>query len=339
MGTNGFNPPKFSPAWWLPGAHPQTVWGRLARPKNLVPYRRETLTTPDGDELHIDHMDLPAREDALHVVLLHGLEGSSYSVYMQGMMSLAAARGWAATAVNFRSCARPPEEITRMLPNNRPRMYHSGETEDMDFVFRTLKAREPQRTMAAIGVSLGGNALLKWLGENGEQNLLAAAATISVPYDLGFSSKHLETTIGRLYLKNFLKTLIPKAVRCARTFPEAAARIDVDRTLASTTFWEFDDVATGPLHGFKDAEDYYTRCSSMHYAARIATPTLCISAADDPFIPRVLLPEFERAKSEAVKLLVSERGGHVGFVYGPRKSPRYWAEETAIEWMAERAAT
>ncbi len=297
--------------------------------------RREVLATPDGDDLVVDHVDA-ADPASPRVVFLHGLEGSSYSVYMQGMMALAAARGWASTAVNFRSCARPPEDITRMLPNKRPRMYHSGETTDMDFVFRTMKAREPERRLAAVGVSLGGNAMLKWLGEHpNEPNLVSAAVSISVPYDLGAGSKHLETPIGRFYLANFLKTLIPKAVRCAERFPEAAARIDVEGTRRSTTFWTFDDYATGPLHGFKDARDYYTRCSSIHFVGRIAVPTLCISAADDPFLPRRVLGEVADAKSSAVTLLVTPGGGHVGFIGGPRPSrARYWAEETAIGFLA-----
>jgi uncharacterized protein len=332
---NGFTTTPFSTAWWLPSAHAQTVWGRMKRPKNLVVMRREALETPDGDELLIDHLDAPANPEAPRVVLLHGLEGSSYSVYMQGMMSLMQARGWAATAVNFRSCARPPDNITFMLPNRRPRMYHSGETTDMDHVFRTMRAREPQRPLLAVGVSLGGNALLKWLGEHAGENLLRAAVTLSVPYDLGAGSKHLETPVGRFYLRNFLRTLIPKAVRCARTFPEAAARIDVPGTERSTTFWEFDDVATGPLHGFKNALDYYTRCSSVHFVGRIDTPTLCISAADDPFLPRRVLGEVESARSLAVRLLVTPRGGHVGFVVGSRPvKARYWAEETAVSFLA-----
>ncbi len=335
---NGFHPTSYKAAWWLPGAHPQTVWGRAQRSKTLVAMRREALPTPDGDELLIDHLDAPSAENAPRVILLHGLEGSSYSVYMQGMMQLAQARGWAATAVNFRSCARLPDNLTYMIPNNRPRMYHSGETTDMDHVFRTFRAREPERPLFAVGVSLGGNALLKWLGEHAGENLLRGAATLSVPYDLGAGSKHLETPVGRFYLRNFLKTLIPKAVRCAKTFPEAAARIDVAATERSETFWTFDDAATGPLHGFKDAREYYTLCSSIHFVGRIDTPTLCISAADDPFLPRRVLGEVEQAKSNAVRLLITPNGGHVGFVAGPRpKYARYWAEETALAWLAHLA--
>jgi len=183
--------------------------------------------------------------------------------------------------VNFRSCARPPEEITRMLPNKRPRMYHSGETTDMDFVFRTMKTREPQRHLAAVGVSLGGNALLKWLGEHASENLLSAGRVDFRAVRFRARIEASGIAYRTFYLKNFLNTLIPKAIRCAETFPEAAARIDVEGTRHCTTFWTFDDYATGPLHGFKDARDYYTRCSSIHFVDKITAPTLCISAADD----------------------------------------------------------
>jgi len=193
------------------------------------------------------------------------------------MMSLAAARGWAATAVNFRSCARPPEEITRMLPNKRPRMYHSGETTDMDFVFRH---HEDAGTATALGCGrrvTWRNALLKWLGEHASENLLSAAASISCPYDLGAGSKHLESPIGRFYLKNFLNTLIPKSNPLRRDVSRKPRAHRCEGTRHCTTFWTFDDYATGPLHGFKDARDYYTRCSSIHFVDKITAPTLCIS--------------------------------------------------------------
>jgi hypothetical protein len=309
----------------------------MTRPKHLVPFQREILVTPDGDDLIVDHLAASNGNGRPrpHLILMHGLEGSSYSVYMQGMLSLAAARGWRGTAVNFRSCARDPENILRMLPNKRPRMYHSGETTDFDFVARTLGGRDPESPLLAVAVSLGGNALLKWLGEHPGQTLVKAAATISVPYDLAAGSKHLETFLGRYYLENFLKTLRPKALSAAGRFPEAAARIDVERTRASQTFWEFDDAATGPLHGFKDALDYYTRSSSLGFVDKITTPTLCVSAADDPFLPRRVLPEVKERKAACVELLVTQHGGHVGFITGPHPwKPRFWAEEQIIEWLA-----
>src|SRR5258705_9026890 len=159
---------EFSPAWFLPGPHLQTIWGRVWRPRRMVSLRREVVETPDGDELVLDHLDA-RREDPLHFVLLHGLEGSSSSVYIQGVLSVIARHGHAATAVNFRSCARDPKSVRRMLPNRRPRFYHSGETGDFDFVVRMLGSRHPGRRILGFGASLGGNVLLKWLGENPEQ--------------------------------------------------------------------------------------------------------------------------------------------------------------------------
>jgi len=313
------------------------VWGRYTRPKHLVPFQREIIETPDGDDLVLDHLASGngAGRPVPHLILLHGLEGSSYSVYMQGMLALAAARGWHGTAVNFRSCARDPNNILFMMPNKRPRMYHSGETTDFDFVARTLAARFPESPIIAVGVSLGGNALLKWLGEHPGQAIVKAAATISVPYDLAAGSTHLETPIGRFYLKNFLKTLKPKALTAARRFPEAAARIDVERTKRSETFWEYDDAATGPLHGFHDALDYYTRSSSLGFVDKITTPTLCVSAADDPFLPPPILPQVKDRKAPCVELVVTPRGGHVGFITGPHPwKPRFWAEDLVISWLA-----
>ena len=166
--------PTFSPAWWLPGPHLQTAWGRVARSRRQVAFVREILETPDGDELVLDHVEGPAGSPRL--IALHGLEGSSYSVYVQGFLAAAARLGWRGTALNFRSCARDPARLSRMLPNRRPRLYHSGETSDLDFVVRTLAAREPGTPLFAAGASLGGNVLLKWLGENPDQRLVAAAA-------------------------------------------------------------------------------------------------------------------------------------------------------------------
>src|SRR5688572_6261424 len=173
---------EFAPAWFLPGPHFQTVWGRIARPRRLVELRRESLTTPDGDELLLDHLD---GDSERHFVLLHGLEGSSCSVYMQGVLGVVARHGYSATAINFRSCARDPRNVMKMIPNRRPRLYHSGDTGDLDFVLRTLHERMPHARLLAFGASLGGNVLLKWLGEHPGQTLVDAAAVLSVPFDLG----------------------------------------------------------------------------------------------------------------------------------------------------------
>ena len=328
-------PSVFGPAWWLPGPHPQTLWGRLTRGRRLVAFRRELLEAPDGDELVLDHVDGP--EGNPRVLLLHGLEGSSYSVYIQGFLREIASRGWKGTALNFRSCARDPCALSRMLPNRRARLYHSGETSDLDFVARTLAAREPGTALLAIGVSLGGNVLLKWLGEQGTAFPVAAAAAVSTPYDLGASARHLETRLGRVYVGRFLATLRGKAFEAARRFPEAAGRIDLERTRSARSFWEFDDAANAPLHGFAGADDYYRRASSLGFLPQIVAPTLCLSAEDDPFLPPEALARARAAASAAVTFATTPRGGHIGWISGPAPwRPRYWAEEFVVDWLAGR---
>jgi predicted alpha/beta-fold hydrolase len=303
------------------------------RSRRQVPMVREALPTPDGDTLLLDHVEGPAASPRLLVV--HGLEGSSYSVYVQGMLANARRRGWRGTALNFRSCARDPENLDRMLPNARPRLYHSGETADLDQVVATLAAREPATSLVAVGVSLGGNVLLKWLGEHPGQKLVAAAAAVSTPYDLAAGASFLDHPIGRFYFSRFLATLRPKAIDLMRRFPEAAAKIDIERVRRSRTFWEFDDAATGPLHGFRGAADYYARSSSLGFLDRITTPTLCLSAEDDPFLPASVLPLAAQKASGAIDFRITPHGGHIGFIAGPAPwRPVYWGENLAVGWLA-----
>jgi hypothetical protein len=320
----------FHPAWWLRGRHAQTLWGRAARwARGRVPFSRERLETPDGDDLWIDWAAAPPGAPIL--IVLHGLEGSSYSVYVQGLLRRAARSGWRAAAMNFRSCARDPVRRSRCLPNRRPRLYHSGETSDFDFLVRTLAAREPGVEIAAAGVSLGGNVLLKWLGENRGQTLVRRAGAISTPYDLEAGARKLERGAGRLYTASLLATLRRKALETARRFPEAAAKIDAPRARLARTFWDFDDAATAPLHGFAGVADYYAKSSSLGFLTAIDTPTLCISALDDPFLPAEALDRARAAASPAVRFDVTARGGHVGFVAGRVPGlPSYWAEERMI---------
>jgi hypothetical protein len=291
------------------------------------------LETPDGDELVLDHLE--GRQGTPRVVILHGLEGSSFSVYIQGFLRRLTRRGWRATVMNFRSCARDPKNLSLVLLNRRPRLYHSGETEDLDLVVRTLQSREPAAPLLAAGISLGGNVLLKWLGDRPARAPIAAAAALSTPYDLSASARHLESRTGRLYVAGFLATLRRKAADTARRFPEAALKIDVARTLASRTFWEFDDAANAPLHGFAGADDYYRRSSSLQFLPAIVTPTLCLSAEDDPFLPLSALRLARAAASSSVEFVATPHGGHIGWIAGPWR-PRYWAEEFAVDWLAAR---
>lgn len=330
----------FAPPWWLRNPHAQTVWRVMTRRQRMVALRRELVTTPDGDELVLDHLEAIPQPGTPHLILLHGLEGSSYSVYIQGLLAEAEGRGWTATAVNFRSCARDANDRRRMLPNRRPRFYHSGETTDFDFVVRLLAARHTGTPLLAFGGSLGGNALLKWLGENRGQTLITAAAAMSVPYDLGAGGRYLERGAGPLYVAHFLKTLRPKIVRVVERFPELRSVIPMARALGARTFYEFDDAATGPLHGFTGADDYYNRSSSIHFLPHIDTPVLCVSAEDDPFLPREALARARSAASDAVEFRIVPHGGHAGFVRGtaPWRCAS-WAEETIATWLEQQVRT
>jgi predicted alpha/beta-fold hydrolase len=328
----------FTPAWFLKNPHAQTVWGRLTRPRRLVRFQREVLRTPDDDELILDHLDAPVRDARFRFVLLHGLEGSSHSVYMQGLLATIARHGFAATAINFRSCAREPENVDRSIPNRRPRFYHSGDTADFDFVIRTLAAREPHVPLLAFGASLGGNVLLKWLGEHPSQTDIVAAATLSVPYDLAAGAKYMENRAGRFYVASFVKTLTKKTEWLLEQFPEMADKVSLDGVRRARTFREFDDAATGPLHGFSGADDYYARSSSINFLANITIPTLCVSAKDDPFLPPEVLTRAQEVASPKVEFIITDLGGHVGFVGGTVPwRPQYWAEELVVSWLIAKA--
>jgi predicted alpha/beta-fold hydrolase len=335
-----FSKNTFTPAWFLRNPHAQTIWGRLARRRQLVKFRRETLTTPDGDELVLDHLDAPVRNDRFRFVLLHGLEGSANSVYIQGLLCVIARHGFGATAINFRSCARDPRRVVRALPNRRPRFYHSGETGDFDFAVRTLRARDPNEHLLAAGASLGGNVLLKWLGEHPGQTDIAAAATMSVPYDLGAGAKHLEDGfMRRLYVSRFLATLKKKTKSLVASFPEMRDRVDLEAVMRAKTFRDLDDSATAPIHGFRDADDYYARASSIYVLSKITTPTLCISAEDDPFLPAEVLEKARGLASPSVEFRITASGGHTGFIEGTMPwRCEYWAEELIVHWLAGHAA-
>lgn len=339
---------EFRPAWWLPGPHLQTIWARMARPRSRLRYRRDVLLTPDGDDLVIDHLDGPPGGPL--VVLLHGLEGSSHSVYAQGIAGLIREHGGSAAVMNFRGCARDPRHLGRPLPNRGRRLYHSGETSDLEFLLRTLAGREPDRPLAAIGVSLGGNVLLKWLGESttrapggGEYATsppparVAAAATLSVPYDLAAGARGLERGLSRHYVGIFLRSLRIKVEGLLARHPDLADRVDRRRLRQAQTFWAFDDAATAPIHGFAGAADYYARSSSLGYLGRIATPTLCLSAEDDPFLPAEALHRARAAAAPAIRFIMTRSGGHVGFVAGPRPGrSQYQGEEFVVTQLLEQ---
>lgn len=316
---------KYRPAWWLPGGHAQTIWGRFARARPALPLVREWLEAPDGDtiELHV----LPAPDDAPRILMLHGLEGSIRSHYVGGMFQQARARGWGAALMVHRGCGA--------APNVARRFYHSGETSDLAFVFRHLSERHPRSRWALAGVSLGGNVLLKWLGElaAGVDSRIVAAAAISVPYDLEAGARHIASGFARVYDRTFLKTLRRKALAKLERYPDLFERARLEQ---ARSIFEFDDAVTAPVHGFRDARDYYSRSSSLGFLSALRVPTLLLSSVDDPFLPASVLPRVQAAVSgnSSIQLELTASGGHVGFVEGSAPwRARYYAEERAFRFF------
>jgi len=320
------SPDQFRPAWWLPGPHAQTLGARMLRPKGGPACRRERWTTADDDFLDLDFVDDRGLSDDALVILLHGLEGSSGSGYMLEIARRLAGNGIASVGLNFRSCSG---EI-----NRGRRLYHSGETSDLRFVIERLREQNPARRLAAVGVSLGGNVLLKYLGENGSSAPLVAAAAWSIPFDLAAGARFMEHGFARQYVGRLLRSLKAK-VRVRRD--EIGRFLDVERTLRAKTFWEFDDAATAPLHGFAGADDYYHRSSSSAFIPEITVPTVIIHSRDDPFLPAEAIPEAAMRANPAVTPVISDHGGHVGFVSGPSPvAPLFWAEDRIARWLGNR---
>jgi len=277
----------------------------------------ECLVLPDGDNIELHHVN--ARNGAPHIVLLHGLEGSPRSHYVGGVLSQAYKRGWGASLIVFRGCGAKP--------NVARRFYHSGETGDLDFVFSRLSLRWRDAAWFAVGVSLGGNVLLKWLGERGANvaSRIRAAAAISVPFDLEAGSRHISRGAIRIYDRSFLRSLRRKAFAKLARYPDL---LDRARLARARTVYEFDDAVTAPVHGFASAHDYYEKSSSLQFLPQIRVPTLLLSSADDPFLPRDVLARAEAVARSNAALTVEfhESGGHVGFVAGKPWRPRYYAE-------------
>ncbi len=314
----------FRPSLWSRSAHLQTVWSRLFRPQVHVSTSRARWSTPDSDFLDLDFTDGPIGSPQL--LVLHGLEGSSRRRYVRGLIARAKAKSWRGVALNFRSCSGSP--------NRTARLYHSGDSADLDWVVRELSKRDPGAPILPIGISLGGNVLLKWLGERGEEvpDELIAAAAISTPFDLAAAAERMSRGLSRVYSWFFLRTLKPKALAKAREYP---GLLDPTAIRRARTWRAYDDAVTAPLHGFADAEDYWARSSSLSYLERIRRPTLLINARDDPFVPADCLPKELVRGSRWLEGEFPDRGGHAGFVLGPTPwRADYWAERRAIDFLA-----
>ncbi len=318
----------FRPAWWLPNPHAQTVWARYQRGSAMPTFRLERWDTPDDDFLRIHFSEgVPDKPAAL---LLHGLEGSIQSPYIVGLARNLRAMDWTVAALEFRSCGGEM--------NRAPRLYHSGETTDIDFVVRGLTERWPGRPLYIAGYSLGGNVTAKWLGEIGDDapEEVAAAAVVSAPYRLDESGPFMDSGVRLVYVRHFLKSLIPKALVKAEQYP---GRIDAEAIRDAKNFEDFDTFGTAALHGFRDAKHYYTRSACGQYLDGIRRPTLLLSAADDPFNPGWTLPRDAVERSPYLISQFTTRGGHVGFVQGSRPSrAEYWAEDQIARYFSTHAA-
>ncbi|MGI4985489.1 MAG: YheT family hydrolase [Janthinobacterium lividum] len=308
--------PYVAPSW-LPGGHLQTIVPALFARLPAVAYRRERWDTPDGDFIDLDWLaeDGVAPDPAAPLlVLFHGLEGGSNSHYARAIMHAARLRGWRAVIPHFRSCSGEM--------NRAPRFYHSGDAAEIDWILKRFDT-----PVFAVGVSLGGNALLRWLGEHAAESRqwVRAAVAVSAPIDLAIGGHALAQGINRLYTRHFLNTLKKKALLKLTQYP---ALFDRERMLAARTLHDFDDVVTAPLHGYRDADDYWRRASAKPILPRIVVPTLLLNALNDPFLPIAALA-YAGQVSVAVTLEYPPTGGHVGFMRAGR-APLH------EDWLARR---
>ena len=303
---------------WLPGGHAQTIYPSLALRGPLPQYRREVWDTPDGDFIELDWLD---GERALPlVVLFHGLEGCSSSHYSRAFMGELSEMGWNGVVPHFRGCSGKP--------NLLPRAYHSGDHAEIDWILRRISQHRPAQSIFVAGISLGGNALLKWLAQAGDgaARVVKAAAAVSAPVNLVAAGDGLALGFNQIYTNMFLRSLKRKGLEKLARFPElySAEILRNARTLR-----DFDDVVTGPIHGFKDAQDYWTQSSSQSELGRIELPTLLLNARNDPFLPGRFLPKHEEL-SASVHAEFPEEGGHVGFVSGPFPGNLRWLPQRVI---------
>jgi len=303
---------------WLPGGHAQTIHPVLFRQTPQTLTKPERLELADGDFLDLEWLEDGSDKLA---ILSHGLEGSSQGKYIRGMAAALSKRGWDVLVWNFRGCGDEP--------NRLPSFYHSGKTEDLDLLIRHAVKTHPAKKIDLVGFSLGGNLTLKYVGERGGEidPMIHRAVAFSAPCELACSSRKLSKWRNRIYMERFLKTLRAKVVAKHQRFPAA---IDITGVGKMRTFAQFDDRFTAPLHGFKDAQDYWTRSSSKQFLKNIRIPTLLVSAANDPILGPDCYPFAEAEENDSFFLEVPQQGGHVGFGSGGE----YWSEKRAAEFLS-----
>jgi len=319
---------RFAPSPWAPGPHLQTLLARFLRSTDAPhAYVRERITTSDGDFVDLDWGPDPGH-DAPIVLVLHGLEGSSGRGYVRNVCAELVRRGLWPAALNFRGCSGEP--------NRTESFYHSGATADPGAVLGLIRGRHPGRKVGAVGFSLGGNILLKLMGErdDGGRSVLDAAVVMSVPFDLAAGCDLLgRSAMGRAYSAYFLRSLKGK-VRAKEQ--RLAGHVDLQAVYRATNLRGFDDLVTAPLHGFEGADHYYHDSSSGRYVDGVRVPTLVLHAVDDPFLPAAAIPETALGRNEQLDVRIEPRGGHVGFLAGSLTHPRFWGDEQVADYLAER---
>ena len=311
---------------WLPGGNMQTIYPYLNKPARLFNYRRERWELEDGDFIDIDWTDGSAR--APLVIFFHGLEGNSSSHYILSVNNRLRHYHWRSAVIHFRGCSG--------MPNRLSRAYHAGDSAEIDQMLQRIIANQAHTDSATqpvyiIGVSLGGNALLKWLGEKGEQakKLVAGAATVSVPLDLAAAGSALDTGFNQVYTRHFLNTLKYKALDKLDQFP---GLFDAKALKKCSSIYEFDNLVTAPLHGFRDTDDYWRQSSSKQWLGHIKVPTLVINARNDPFMPASVLPAPQEVSS-SVTLEFPQEGGHAGFMQGPFPGQLSWLPSKILSFF------
>jgi predicted alpha/beta-fold hydrolase len=308
----------FKPAWWLRSPHVQTLWSALFRKQKALGLVNETVELADGDFIDLCWS---SRVSERTVLILHGLEGSLDSRYINGIIHRLEQAGYCPVLMHFRGCSG--------RPNRLPRAYHSGDTGDVDEIVRYITHKTGKAPYAAVGYSLGGNVLLKWLGETGESNPLSCAVAVSVPFVLSDAANRLDHGFSVLYRMYLLRAL-RQSYRNKFSNGNSPLQVDID---ALKTFWEYDDKVTAPLHGFSGVDEYYRLSSSRQYLKTIRTPVRIIHALDDPFMYATTVPGDDEVSAD-VDMLITRYGGHVGFIDRPSlMRSDYWSEEKIIEFL------
>jgi predicted alpha/beta-fold hydrolase len=318
-------PSAYIPPPLLGGGHTQTIFPTLFRTVRGVLYRRERVATPDGDFLDLDWAG--AGTAGRLAILCHGLEGDTQRSYMLGMARALLRDGWDVLAWNYRGCGGEPNWLLRS--------YHSGATEDLDTVVRHVVAAGTHQRIALVGFSLGGNLVLKYVGERGGaiDPRIAATVAFSAPCDLRASADRLAMPDARIYMRRFIVSLAAKIREKAARFP---GQVDTAALATVRTFHQFDDLYTAPLHGFAGAEDYWARASSCFLLGDIRVPTLMVSARNDPFLAGGCYPREQAEANPMLCLEMPRSGGHLGFVaFGD--AGRYWSERRAVEFLSQTA--